>query len=64
MQDLPSGTYELVCHPGYNDDALGTIRTRLRETREIERKALLEQIPAAKSSGLVELISFADLPKP
>ena len=34
LQRLPEGTYELVCHPGYNDASLGTIRTKLRESRE------------------------------
>ena len=38
---LPDGTWELVCHPGYNDPDLQAVQTRLRETREIEREALL-----------------------
>jgi predicted glycoside hydrolase/deacetylase ChbG (UPF0249 family) len=38
---LPEGTWELVCHPGYNDADLGRIPTRLRAHREIERTALL-----------------------
>ena len=41
LQGLPEGTWELVCHPGYNDAELDTIPTRLRATRDIERKALL-----------------------
>ncbi len=40
-----TGTWELVCHPGYNDSDLDRITTRLRSTREIERKALLAAIP-------------------
>ncbi len=36
-----SGTWELVCHPGYNDRDLDAITTRLRDTRNIERTALL-----------------------
>ncbi len=36
-----SGTWELVCHPGYNDRDLDAITTRLRNTRDIERTALL-----------------------
>ena len=35
------GTWELVCHPGYNDGDLAKLQTRLRETREVERRALL-----------------------
>ncbi len=38
---LPEGTWELVTHPGYNDPDLDRIPTRLRETRNTERKALL-----------------------
>jgi len=42
---LPEGTWELVCHPGYNDADLGRIPTRLRAHREIERAALLTVLP-------------------
>lgn len=43
---LPAtGTYELCCHPGYNDRDLDRITTRLRAHRDIERLALLEEIP-------------------
>src|SRR6201999_14439 len=45
----PSGTFELVCHPGYNDVDLDRIPTRLRSHREIEMQALLTAIPAALS---------------
>ncbi len=38
---LPEGTWELVCHPGYNDRELDEVATRLRASREIEREALL-----------------------
>ena len=41
VQALPAGTWELVCHPGYVDDELRGVATRLRETREVERRALL-----------------------
>jgi chitin disaccharide deacetylase len=39
---MPSGTWELVCHPGYNDCDLDAVTTRLRATRDIERTALLD----------------------
>jgi predicted glycoside hydrolase/deacetylase ChbG (UPF0249 family) len=42
---MPDGTWELVCHPGYNDRDLDAITTRLRNTREMEREALLAEIP-------------------
>ncbi|MDE3106191.1 MAG: ChbG/HpnK family deacetylase, partial [Acidobacteriota bacterium] len=42
LQALPNhGTFELCCHPGYNDAELDTIVTRLRQSREVERLALL-----------------------
>ena len=50
------GTWELVCHPGYNDRDLDLIPTRLRHTREIERQALLhglakETLTIGQASG-------------
>lgn len=39
---MPEGTWELVCHPGYNDEELASVNTRLREERNIERLALLD----------------------
>jgi chitin disaccharide deacetylase len=38
---LPDGVWELVCHPGYNDSDLHEIVTRLRQSREVELRALL-----------------------
>ena len=58
---MPEGTWELVCHPGYNDQDLDQVRTRLRSTREVERNALLDQIPKGVREGRIELISFGDL---
>ncbi len=55
------GTWELVCHPGYNDAELDAVATRLRGTRDTERLALAKLLPDAVRSGAVELISFADL---
>ena len=46
LHALPStGTYEFCCHPGYNDGELDCIATRLRAHRDIEREALLSEIP-------------------
>jgi predicted glycoside hydrolase/deacetylase ChbG (UPF0249 family) len=48
LNSLPNeGTFELVCHPGYNDRDLDRITTRLRAHREVEMQALLSAIPAA-----------------
>jgi len=46
LRALPTtGTYELCCHPGYNDADLDRIATRLRTHRDLEREALLNEIP-------------------
>jgi predicted glycoside hydrolase/deacetylase ChbG (UPF0249 family) len=62
LRAMPSGTWELVCHPGYSDRALDEARTRLRASREVERSALLAVIPEAitNDSGLA-LIDFHQL---
>ncbi|WP_254062227.1 ChbG/HpnK family deacetylase [Acidobacterium sp. S8] len=57
LSAMPNGTWELVCHPGYNDAALQQQRTRLLDAREVERTALLETIPGAD----VERIHFGEL---
>lgn len=40
IENLPEGTWELVCHPGYNDSALQSVNTRLRESRVRELHVL------------------------
>lgn len=40
-------TWELVCHPGYLDEHLDRVHTRLRASRGQEHAALLHQIPHA-----------------
>ena len=62
LQHLPEGTWELVCHPGYNDPDLERVDTRLRTHREIERVALLDIIPTALSQpGAPSLIHFGQI---
>ena len=41
LHNMPPGTWELVCHPGYVDAALHRAGTRLIAARETERLALL-----------------------
>jgi chitin disaccharide deacetylase len=62
LENLPEGTWELVCHPGHNDDALRRVRTRLRESREVELR-LLTSATARKllTDSHVQLISYRDL---
>jgi predicted glycoside hydrolase/deacetylase ChbG (UPF0249 family) len=63
LRAMPTdGTFELVCHPGYNDNDLDHITTRLRTHRDIERAALLAEIPAITSHpNAPQLINYGDL---
>jgi len=59
---LPEGTWEMVCHPGYDDAELAAVRTRLRASRQAE----LEVLTSADARSLleksgIELISYRDL---
>ena len=59
---IPEGTWEFVCHPGYNDDDLKAAKTRLRESRATELRLLT--MPEARQILLkhgIELISYRDL---
>jgi predicted glycoside hydrolase/deacetylase ChbG (UPF0249 family) len=59
---IPDGTWEFVCHPGYNDADLRDANTRLRESRETELRVLT--LPDARellTKEGVELISYRDL---
>lgn len=60
---LPShGTFELCCHPGYNDPDLDRVTTRLRTHRNIEREALLDELPLiAKQPNAPTLIHYGEL---
>ena len=58
----PSGTWELVCHPGYDDADLAAVRTRLRSSRQIERQLLCsEETKTLLAKNGIELISYRDL---
>ena len=62
-RSIPQGTWEFVCHPGYNDGDLQRAETRLRQSRETELRVLT--LPAAREVLLqegIELISYRDLP--
>ncbi len=59
---IPEGTWEFVCHPGYNDDTLKSAKTRLRASRETELHVLT--MPQARELLLdqgIELISYRNL---
>jgi predicted glycoside hydrolase/deacetylase ChbG (UPF0249 family) len=59
---MPEGTWEFVCHPGYNDADLRAAKTRLRESRETELHALtLPQAREVLRQNGITLISYRDL---
>jgi hopanoid biosynthesis associated protein HpnK len=63
-QSIPDGTWEFVCHPGYNDADLAAAKTRLRESRELELRVLT--LPKARellANHGIQLISYRELPQ-
>jgi len=59
---VPEGTWEFVCHPGYNDDDLKSAKTRLRQSRETELRILT--MPETRQLLLdhgIDLISYGEL---
>ncbi len=61
-RSIPEGTWEFVCHPGYNDADLQAGKTRLRGSREIELRVLT--LPTARevlAQEGIELISYQEL---
>jgi chitin disaccharide deacetylase len=61
-RSIPEGTWEFVCHPGYNDPDLQAGKTRLRQSRETELRVLT--LPAARevlAQQGIELISYREL---
>lgn len=52
LHAMPTGTWELVTHPGHIDEDLNKANTRLRATREVEHDALLKTIPAFLQQSL------------
>lgn len=62
VENLPDGTWELVCHPGYNDADLRGIRTRLRESREQELRILTSSFTRdLLAANGIEIVSFREL---
>jgi chitin disaccharide deacetylase len=62
IDSIPEGTWEFVCHPGYDDSDLDQVHTRLRKSREQE----LALLTSAEARDLlrrrsVDLISYHEL---
>lgn len=62
VENIPEGTWEFVCHPGYNDAELDRVRTRLRQSRvqELELLTSPEASQALDRQG-IQLISYREL---
>lgn len=62
IEDLPQGTHELMCHPGYVDDLLRRTPTRLLSQRERELEMLTnrETRHLIQNAG-IQLVSYKDL---
>ena len=63
LEALPrEGCFELCCHPGYTDDDLDRVITRLRSHRDVERLALLEEVPRISlHPNAPQLIHYGEL---
>ena len=63
LQAMPAeGVFELCCHPGYNDRDLDRVTTRLRTHRDVERLALLAEVPQlALHPNAPQLINYGNL---
>jgi chitin disaccharide deacetylase len=62
VDNIPQGTWEFVCHPGYNDAELANTKTRLRESRaqELELLTSPDAREALQRRG-IELITYREL---
>lgn len=62
MRSLPEGTTEFMCHPGVCGEELRASRTRLKESREHELRALTDgAVRESLVTGGVRLVTFRDL---
>jgi predicted glycoside hydrolase/deacetylase ChbG (UPF0249 family) len=61
VASLPEGTWELVCHPGYNDADLRGARTRLLDSREAERRLLISaELRQFLEDQKIQVISYRE----
>ncbi|MCI0338563.1 MAG: ChbG/HpnK family deacetylase [Acidobacteria bacterium] len=60
IEQLPEGVSELMCHPGYVDDQLENVKTRLRQSRMIELQLLTDpEIMALVNEEGVQLVNYS-----
>jgi chitin disaccharide deacetylase len=59
LNNLPEGTTELMCHPGYADDALRNSATRLQESRRTELEIFTDsRVRKLVATRGIRLISY------
>jgi len=62
IRALPEGSTEFMCHPGHCTDELRAMRTRLKESREQELRALTApEVREAIRETQVKLVNYRDL---
>jgi len=62
IRELPEGSTEFMCHPGFCTDELRAARTRLKESRRRELDALTSvEVRAAIEASGVKLVRYRDL---
>ncbi len=62
IRALPDGSTEFMCHPGHCGDELLAARTRLKQSRQQELRALIApEVRAALIEGKVRLAGFSQL---
>lgn len=62
IRSLPEGVTEFMCHPGRCGEELRLARTRLKESREEELRALTApEVRAALQENGVQLVNFREL---
>jgi len=62
LTSMPEGTWELVTHPGYNDDDLAQASTELKQSRATELELLTsEETRRAIEKHGIQLISYREL---
>jgi len=62
IRNLPVGSTEFMCHPGYCTEELQNSPTRLKTSRESELAALIDpQVRQALGEAGVRLVSYRDL---
>ncbi len=62
LRELPAGSTEFMCHPGLLGEELRGARTRLKESREAELRALTSpEVRASIEECGIQLVSYREL---